>query len=305
MKSFNKYIDVNSKNWHESALINLKEDGVIVLRSLAKKPNLEKINEKVGYILKNPSILGSIGYFQKDHNKKIYDGFLLGKEVVDFAANKSVIKLIESYLEDEIVLNEMMLKNDLGNGTQYFPYHRHTGRDVEGPKDKAFGCGAILYLHDTEIGAFCYALKSHTLEIEENPESNLYRHKKKEEIKKNLRRINGNLGDLVIFDERGFHGPEQPVKTPRTVILYGFQSKKLTSNKSRTGIPVVISDLVNLDSHQLKSIGIGGGTRSEYENYHTRKSVIHSKKYKLLSYLITTSSRFYSFYSMLKNKIKF
>ncbi len=304
MESFNKYIDVNSKNWLESALLDLKKDGVIVLRGIERKANLEKINEKVDYILKNPSVLGSIGYFQKDHNKKIYDGFLLGKEVVDFVANKSVIKLIESYLEDEIILNEMMLKNDLGNGTQYFPYHRHTGRDVEGPKDKAFGCGAILYLHDTEIGAFCYALKSHTLEIEENPESNLSRHEKKEEIKKNLRRINGNMGDLVIFDERGFHGPEQPVKTPRTVILYGFQSKLLTSNKSRTGIPVVISDLVNLDLHQLNSIGVGGGTRSEYENYHARKSVIHSKKYKLLSCLITSSSRLYSSYIKLKNKIK-
>tara|TARA_B100000965_G_C19592700_1_gene758661 strand:+ start:2247 stop:3158 length:912 start_codon:yes stop_codon:yes gene_type:complete len=302
MELYNNFIETNTKNWQELALENLKEDGVVVLRGLENRSNLETINKKIGLILSNPSILGSLGYFQKDQNKKIYDGLLLGKEVVDFVANKSVLNFIESYINDEIILNEVLMKNDLGTGTQYFPYHRHTGADVGGPKDKPFGCGAILYLHDTETGAFCYSLKSHLIEIEDNPEGNLSKHKKKKELETNMRKINGKKGDLIIFDERGFHGPEQPVKVPRTVLLYGFQSKIATSNKSRTGIPVIISDLERLDMHQLKSIGVGAGTRAKYENYHMRKSVIRTKKYKFLSWIIINSSRFYRFYSKFKIK---
>tara|TARA_B100001059_G_C17821369_1_gene578500 strand:- start:1973 stop:2896 length:924 start_codon:yes stop_codon:yes gene_type:complete len=304
MNSYNKHVKIDTKNWEQLALNSLENDGLVVLRGFSKSINIKKINNKVKSILDRPSILGSVGYYQKDPNKKTYDGLLLGKEVVNFVANKSVLKLVESYVDDEIVLNEIMLKNDLGNYTQYFPYHRHTGADVEGPKNKPFGCGAILYLHDTEAGAFCYSIKSHKLKIEQNPESNLSKHKKKKELEINMLRINGKKGDLVIFDERGFHGPEQPVKTPRTVLLYGFQSKIATLNKSRTGIPVVISDLKDLDENQLKSIGIGGGTRAEYENYHLRKSVNYTKKYRFLIRIIKILSWYNKFWTKFKHKIK-
>lgn len=304
MKNLNSNIDTRDRDWLSSAIQKLNNDGVVVLRNLDNNSNIDTIISKANAVLKKPSILGSIGYFQKDNNKKIYDGLLLGKEVVEFVANKSVTNLIEKYIGDEVVLNEILLKNDLGNGTQYFPYHRHTGRDVNGPKNKPFGCGAILYLHDTDIGAFCYSLKSHLLNIEDNPESVLDKHIKRDEIKKNLYRINGKKGDLVIFDERGFHGPEQPVKTPRTALLYGFQSKTSTSNKSRTGIPIVISDMINLDSKQLKVIGVGGGTRAKYEDYHARKSVLKTKNYRYSSKLINKLSSINNTIRKLKQLVK-
>ena len=51
------------------------------------------INARSPYFLKFPALSGTMT--SATFNIKIYDGFLLGKEVVEFAANKSVIKLIE------------------------------------------------------------------------------------------------------------------------------------------------------------------------------------------------------------------
>ena len=215
MKEYSNVIDCNKVNWKDAALSELKDKGVAVLRSVESEKTIDIINERVQKILENPSVLGSVGYFQKDPYKLMYDGFLLGKEVVNLISNEDVINLIEEYVEDDIILNEIFLKYDLGTELVYFPYHRHTGTDVEGPIDKPFGCGSMVYLHDTNEGAFCYSLYSHKYPIKRNVESLISEHGDKVKLTENLHKIIGKKGDLIIFDERGFHGPEQP-----TIMLF-------------------------------------------------------------------------------------
>ena len=286
MNIYDNAIIVNSKNWKSEALSELKDKGVIVLRGIENNNNLNSINKKISNVLKSPSILGSIGYYQKDPFKKLYDGFLLGNEVIKMVANKDLINIIETYVNDEIILNEIFVKYDLGTELIYFPYHRHTGTDIEGPVDKPFGCGSMIYLHDTEDGAFCYSLYSHNLPISKGAESVMAKHENKIQLEANLHKVVGKKGDVIIFDERGFHGPEQPSSNSRKVLLFGYQSKKSTLNRSRTAIPVLISDLKGLNQKQLSSIGIGGGTRGDYLNYHVRKGAAESKAYKQSSSLI-------------------
>ena len=70
-------------------------------------------------------------------------------------------------------MNEVFLKNDLGYNANYFPYHKHTGTDVEGDVNKPFGCAALIYLHDTDEGSFCYSIGSHSLKINKKGEPSL------------------------------------------------------------------------------------------------------------------------------------
>jgi len=95
MKEYSNVIDCNKVNWKDAALSELKDKGVAVLRSVESEKTIDIINERVQKVLENPSVLGSVGYFQKDPYKLMYDGFLLGKEVVNLIANEDVINLIE------------------------------------------------------------------------------------------------------------------------------------------------------------------------------------------------------------------
>ena len=251
----------------------LNKDGVVVLRGVSNINNINNINSKVKNVLSYPSILGSIGYDQKDVYKKTYDGFLLGKEVVDIVASENIIDIVEKYLNDSISITEIYLKKDLGYNKVYFPYHLHTGSELNINPINPYGCGAMLYLHDTNVGAFCYALGSHNIsykEVNESSDGLLSSSKYKLKHENNLYRINGKKGDVIIFDERGYHGPEQPVKESRTVLLYGYQSIKASKNSTRTEIPILINHLKGLSVRQLNTLGINSNARQKYEDYHMR-----------------------------------
>jgi len=304
MKTYTEFIKIDNKNWESEAIKHLKEKGVIILRGIVDKSTIEIINQKVSIILSKPSFLGGEGFYQKDPYKKTYDGFLIGSEVVESVLDSKPLSIIEKYLDDEIILNEVIIKNDLGYNVKYFPYHKHTGTDVEGDINQPFGCGALIYLNDTDEGAFCYSIGSHLLKPMKRGEPALIEDSlMKEELYNNLHKIVGKKGDYIIFDERGYHGPQQPVKVPRTVILFGFQSTTYTKNRSRTGIPVVISDLKNLSEKQLKIAGIGGGTRSSYDKYHLRKPTTY-RPFRVIDPLIKGIIFFNYKLNRLKNKFK-
>ena len=172
-------------------------------------------------------------------------------------------------------MTECFLKQDLGTNISYFPYHRHTGSDlntndnITKHTNNKFGCGVMFYLHDTKDGAFCYAPGSHKTPINTkiyllNQDSN------KDRINKELRRIVGPKGSIVIFNEAGWHGPEQPVTTQRTVILSGYQSRIYSDNKTRTEIPILVSNIGSLSDLQKRAIGFSSGSRSNFKDYHMR-----------------------------------
>src|SRR5262245_23757037 len=54
--------------------------GVVVLRVLLSDAALDALTAKTKRILTRPALGGSIGYYQKDPNKKLFDCFLLGSE---------------------------------------------------------------------------------------------------------------------------------------------------------------------------------------------------------------------------------
>ena len=272
MKNIDCLVDIKETGWQEKATNNLDKLGVTILRNIINKENLKNINIDTKNILKNRSLSGLHGYIQKDPFKKMYDGFLVSPEIVKILTHIELIKLLKNYINDDVVLTECFLKHDLGSQSVYFPYHRHTGSDLlYTNNENKFGCGVIIYLHDTDKGAFCYMPSSHNFKIENKNQFLLSENDNYNNLKSQISRVNGKAGDLVIFNEAGYHGPEQPVKNSRTVIISGFQSKKMSGNKTRTEIPVLLSNLNSLSSEQLKVLGYGSSSRSSYQSYHMRK----------------------------------
>jgi hypothetical protein len=305
MKSYSKFVDVKDENWLSIAKENLNKDGLVVLRNIVELKSLERIIKSSANTLKIPSVLGSVGYYQKEFTKKTYDGLLLGKDAVNIVSNEKLLDLTETYLQDEVRLTEVFLKHDIGANQIYFPYHRHPGKEFNLSKEVAFGCGVILYLHDTNTGAFCYSLGSHKSEWDYKNYPSLIDSKDENDIRKNFFRIVGKSGDLIVFDERGFHGPEQPVTTDRTILLFGYQSSKATNNTTKTENPVTINDLIDLNNRQLIAMGIKSKSRTGYKNYHLRTSVSNQKKTRVISIFIKLCSILEHTISVLKNTLKF
>ena len=77
--------------------------------------------------------------------------------------------------------------------------------------NSVLGIGGILYLHNTNSGAFFYSLGSHKLKSSYGQKLNAYPNSIKDEIKNNVE-VCSSKGDLVLFDDRGFHGPALPSK---------------------------------------------------------------------------------------------
>lgn len=273
---------VKDQNWKAPAVDHLQTYGFLVLRDCVAPKTLSAAQQKIKEILAKPSIGGSIGYYMKDPYKKTFDGLLIGKSALEIVANLNVIETVEAYLKEEVLITEIFLKHDLGSNMLYFPYHCHTGEDLikDNTKDP-FGCGTMCYTHDTEEGAFCYSPKTHKLASPHGSNPYKYPESMKSEILDNMVRISGKAGDIVLFDEAGFHGPEQPVRKPRTVFIYGYQNKKFSNNTVRSPAPVLIPDLKTLNSKQLNVLGINAGSRKPFSDYHIRSYDKHPSYSKL------------------------
>src|SRR5690606_22934788 len=79
----------------------------------------------------------------------------------------------------------------------------------------------------------------------------------RKQIADQMRRFDGKKGDVVLFDHRGFHGPEQPCSVSRTVLLGGFHKTKAFGDVVNTPFPVYPHCLTGLDERQLYALGLG------------------------------------------------
>jgi len=263
-------VSAKSSDFEENAVRRLEHDGVVVITDLFEEQIVRQIALDSERVMSTPSSRGSFGYIAKDPFKRLYDGFLFSEHTASTVAHLSIISIIEAYLQDNILMTECLLKRDLGTNLTYFPYHRHTGTDLVAATNNRFGCGVIYYIHDTEEGAFCYVPGSHKLPLDKDI-TLLSESLECEELSREIRRVEGNEGSVVIFNEAGWHGPEQPVTTPRTVILSGYQSKQSSGNKTRTEMPILISNIRELNSSQRDAIGFSSDSRAKYADYHIRR----------------------------------
>lgn len=261
----------------------LGRDGVVVLRNLIAADAVDAVAASASRVLAKPALLGSVGYYRKGYTKRMYDPLLLGSPTPDVVLDNHILDVVTEYVGGECWLAECTLKHDEGSDELYFPMHsdftagstwtQREGNPVISAElmQKRFCVGAMMYLHDTTDGAFCYAIGTHALGAPHGSSLNRYPQPLQSEIEAALVRIEGCKGDVVLFDDRGFHGPEQPVTVPRTVLIWDFYERKAFKDRTKTPIPVLPTDLGRLSQRQLSWLGIGAdGPMIPYDLYHMR-----------------------------------
>lgn len=206
-------------NPHEAALIALRDDGCVILRNLFEQGTVDAFKNRLQQFLRRPAVSGAMGYTKFDHPKKIISPFLIGgSEPIHLTLSEPVIDLIEDYMVSECILADASVKYDSGVGYVYFSLH--TDFAVGWKKDPKMerslteeqlqvpvGVGAAVYLEDTSEGAFSYCMGTHKLLAPKGQNLSDYSLTEQQAIRKSLVRCDGKAGDMVLFDDRGFHGP--------------------------------------------------------------------------------------------------
>ena len=278
----------------QAARALLSERGVVALRGIFPERMIDDVADRVARVLAGPSLGGSVGYYRKDPHKRLYDPLLLGGPVVDLVTNERVFDFIEGYLDGECTLAEFNMKHDDGANELYFPLHADFAagwRMGDYPVTleqqhmaDPIAVGAMIYLHDTVEGAFCYAEGTHLWGAPHGRSADKYPPQERRRINDALVRIEGHKGDLVLFDDRGFHGPEQPVSVSRTVLIFDYYKNAVFGGATKGAIPALINDLGRLNERQLRVLGVGAKAMEPYEAYHTHQFGTH-KYYRMVSWI--------------------
>ena len=311
--------DCKDSNFEKKALKQIRSEGFVVLRNLISEDHLNKIIKPVDQILSKPNIGGNLGYYRKDIFKKMYDALLLGRPVIDLFLNKKMLIFLKKYFNNEFYLAEANLKYDEGLDHVYFPMHSDFDKNWAmplasrssnlGAEDfkKIIGCGIMVYLEDTTDGAFCYSPGSHKFHDLNNSSVENWNEVSRNKVYQNILRIEGKKGDIVLFNDLGAHGPEQPVKVHRKVLLGDYYNKDVFGFEAKTAIPVYLSDLSNLNNEQLEILGAGAKAMSYAEDYHTRHfnrmkcSKMVFRTFTSLVYLEKLRFKFFNFLRRIKS----
>ncbi len=316
-------IKKKSFSWNKP-LKFIKQNGFVSLRNIFDTTFINKISLECEDVLIRPSILGSYGYYKKDLPKKLFDPLLIGGEMVNCFVKKEILSFVKKYLNGEFTLAECNLKFDQGINLEYFPFHKdfsngwnlksHREDNVKlNKKDMStpLGVGGMIYLHDTNEGAFCYCSQSHNFKIDRGTSLSKYPESEKSEILKKMVKVHGKKGDLVLFDDRGFHGPEQPSKKDRTVLIFDYYKLNKFGRRTKMKIPVFLNDLGHLNSNQLSVLGLGKEYMIPHQNYHsrafdkTKKYTFLKKMIDLVYYIDFLKIKIRLIYNLFKNKLFF
>ena len=274
----------------------LADRGVVILRNLFESALMDDVRARAREWLSQPAIAGTIGYAKVDAPKRLLHPSQIGGPVVEVMVNETVLDIVERRMDSECILAEAILKFDRGVGYEYFPLHADfTAGWNKGGNCKvdigveemaqAIGIGGVLYLEDAGEGAFSYCEGTHHLMAPRGQDLRAYPEPERSEIRKTLIRCDGRAGDLVLFDDRGFHGPDQPSRKDRTVILLDYYRVKTFGRVQTAPMPIWTSDLGRLNARQLRAIGAGAESWHEPSTYRGA-NFRSSRAYKLASWVV-------------------
>ncbi|MBR71874.1 MAG: hypothetical protein CMM30_02900 [Rhodospirillaceae bacterium] len=306
-----RYIIEGAKPDIQKAIQVLNNEGVVILRGVLPDDSVNQVVMRAEEFLSQPSVAGVWGYFRADYQKKVLLPTLLGSPVYDLIANEHIINLVESYMGAECILAETNLKADQGLNYIYFPLHsdfavgwrKSIGEKspiTESLMQKPLGVGAAIYLHDTSEGAFTYCIGTHKLGAPYGQRLAEYPDNMKKEIIARKVRLDGKKGDIIIFDDRGFHGPDHPSKKDRTVILVDYFRTDILGYNQVTPLPIWSCDIGGLSEKQLRILGASGATFTiPFDNYKWSK-ISKTNSFRIIKFLIDNA--FYA--KHLKMKLK-
>lgn len=257
---------------HAPVLEALDRDGAVVLRGAFTREAVDFVAAQADRWLENPAIAGAPGYWKIDHPKKLLDPCVIGGPVYELIVGERILEVAEAFLGSECLLAECNLKHDAPVGYGYFPLHTDFfvgWRKKEGTLPeldaatlrRPVALGGAIYLHDTREGAFSYCLGTHKREVPPGWQDvgNLPADVRRE-VEATKVRIEGLKGDIVLFDDRGYHGPDLPMPVSRTVILVDYYSAAVFGRRIVTPYSIWSTDLGRLSNRQMRALGAGAET---------------------------------------------
>ena len=247
---------------------SLDKNGFAKIENLFSYDCIEKLALEVDKGLENPAICGSFGYSKKDHFRKyIYPPMMLGTPLKEVILNKFLIEIVENYFNCEPIIAELHIKHDQPKSYVYFPIHLDLFPGwkksntfplikIEDMK-KRLGLGCLVYLTDCDIesGNFMYAKGTHKNIFLKGGAIKNYSKEEINTIKSKLINLDGKKGDFILFDDRGWHGPNQPSKKNRTVIELDFTNPSCFGRWQASDLQIPISMLDNLKEKDLRILG--------------------------------------------------
>jgi hypothetical protein len=292
----------------------LRERGFCVLRDLFTQEHMAEVSKRADTYLSKPAIAGAPGYWKVDHPKKLLNPFTLGGSALDLLLDERIIDIVERSMAGECILAETMLKFDRASPYTYFPLHSDFAvgwsksdkilRKLK-PEDlhNVIGIGGALYLHDTAEGAFCYCDATHHLMSPRGQRLDQYPKAEQRAILARKIRCDGQRGDLVLFDDRGFHGPDQPSKADRTVILLDYFRVETIGRLQVSPMPIWSTDIARLTEKQLRVAGAGADCMvdpTEYTHTRFRRNALYS----LIAWAVSKAYIIDHIKSILKNLVR-
>lgn len=295
------------------AINALREKGVVQIRNLFKQNVINDINEKWKVYFRYPSISGSVGYSQTSHKKLVHCALLMGKPILTIALNNQITKIIEGFMRSKCTLAEANALFDKASSYEYFGLHSDfaegwkKSKNMKNPLSKEalkkpIGVGVILYLHDTDHGCFKYSIYSQKILSPHGQKLTNYPEKYKKQILGNVKKFKGLEGDIILFDDRGFHGPDQPSKVDRKTIIFDYYRDKTFGSLIVEPHKIKINDLSGLSARQLRILGINAKNIVENEDYvftRFKKNLF----FPLVSWLIQNSYQIQHIKNLVKNNL--
>jgi len=308
-------VDFSKEADAENIAVDILGDaGVVQLRNIFDPETVDYVARRSQEVFSNPSLGGSFGYYQKAYGKRFYDPLLLGGPTVDLLVNNIVTSLVEKYINGGIFLAETFLKYDeeiLGELNLGIHADFSVGyKDGENPAltenelKNPLGVGGVIYLHDTSKGSFCFSLGSHKYGA---PFGGLLDKRYSDDfvasILDSMIILPGKKGDIILFDDRGFHGPEIQTESARLSLLIDYFKREEFSYRTRTPMPALLNDLGQLNEKQLRILGLGSNFSIPYEEYHIR-TFRDTKGYKIVQKAFTWQFAYQYRKYLLKKSIK-
>ena len=307
---------INAANGIASGSVSeaLTNRGFCIIRNLFPPTLLDEVEKRAGPYLKKPAIAGAPGYWKVDHPKVILNPFVLGGPVNSILLNEDVISAIETHMGSECVLAETTMKVDFPSRYEYFPLHsdfavgwaksdkiirKLTGDDMQ----QVVAIGGAFYFHETHSGAFSYCDGTHKLLSPKGQKLSNYNTDEQTIIRSRKVRCDGLRGDLVLFDDRGFHGPDQPSRKARHVILMDYFRVDTIGRLQVSPMPIWSTDIASLSPIQLRVAGVGADYMippHEYAKARFQKNAL----YPFLSWLVDKAYIKDHFRNILKNLIR-
>ncbi len=281
------------------------ENGVVLIKNFFPKSDLDYFINESETFFSQPMLNGNFGYLKVDYPKKFVDPFHMSLNSKKFCLNEDLIKLVEYLMDSKTILSEATLKLDKPTRYEYFGAHNDyvegTRRSLRSDKvvtkkmiNNVLAIGGVLYLHDCTEGSFYYILKSHKFKANFGQSLNNYPQEIIEKFMASKIKLDGKRGDLILFDDRGFHGPSQPSSKIRKVLLLDWLSEKVWNGKYQMRPLTILSNEIDrLSPSQLRVIGSGARTFENLSDYHFYSKF---KKKKRKTFFIIEKIIEYSFF---------